>query len=134
MAVRITASQPITFETNTSLFRSCTFGLSIISFILSQAIPIFNYILALTGSLCFAPLTIILTGCLWLDMHKTWRNGTMLQRGAFYIHILIPLLGAFMCVGGTYAVIQQIITAYADGTVGKWSLCLLYGNLFSDIR
>jgi len=102
---------------------SCTFGLSILAFFLSQAIPIFNYILALTGSLCFAPLTIILTGFLWLNMNKSWKKGTALQRGAFYLHFLIPLLGTFMCVGGTYAVIQEIIDAYADGTVGGVFSC-----------
>ncbi len=33
----------------------------------------------------------------------------------------MPLIGAFIAVGGTYGVIQQIIDAYADGLIGKFS-------------
>lgn len=90
------------------------------SFILAEAIPIFNYIIALTGSLCFAPLQIALPGCLYLFQYRnTYKVGTAVQKTIYYTHFFLPLLGAFMCVGGTYGVVQSIIIAYADGTVGK---------------
>lgn len=38
---------------------SCTTILGSLAFILAEAIPIFNYLLALVGSLCFAPLAIV---------------------------------------------------------------------------
>ncbi|KAL4863819.1 hypothetical protein BDV12DRAFT_189415 [Aspergillus spectabilis] len=64
------------------LFRSlgswlaCTSSCSILAFILASAIPIFNYILAVAGSLCFAPLTISLPGLLWIyDNRQAWKGG-----------------------------------------------------------
>ncbi|RDW82857.1 hypothetical protein BP6252_03969 [Coleophoma cylindrospora] len=103
---------------------SCTFGLCAISFILAEAVPIFNYLLALTGSLCFAPLQIALPGCLYLFQYRnTYKAGTALQKTIYYAHFLLPLLGAFMCAGGTYGVVQSIIDAYANGTVGGVFSC-----------
>lgn len=103
---------------------SCTCGLSTISFVLAESIPIFNYLIALTGTVCFAPLAIILPGLFWLHDHKSWRSGTMGQKAAYYAHCFLPLLGAFFCVGGTYGTIQQIIDAYASGLIGRSSATL----------
>jgi hypothetical protein len=99
----------------------CTFGLCSISFILAEAVPIFNYLIALTGSICFAPLAIALPGFLWLNDHGHYKNGSMVQKMIYYAHWFLPVLGAFLCVGGTYAVVQQIIDAYADGLIGELS-------------
>lgn len=98
---------------------SCTFGLAAIAFILAEAVPIFNYLVALTGSICFAPLAIILPGFLWLNDFKHYRKGHAGQQAMYYAHWFLPLLGAFLCVGGTYGVVQTIINAYAAGTIGK---------------
>lgn len=102
-----------------SVWLSCTFGLSALAFILAEAIPIFNFLIALTGSICFAPLAIMLPGALWLYDHGHYKNGTMGQKAAYYAHWFLPVLGAFLCVGGTYGVVQSIINAYADGEIGK---------------
>jgi hypothetical protein len=97
----------------------CTTGLGAIGFILCEGIPIFSFIIALIGSVCFAPLAIMLPAYLWLyDFGQYWKGG-MLRRLQWLFHVLLILLGAFMCVGGTYSVIRQIIAAYADGTIGK---------------
>jgi hypothetical protein len=63
-------------------------------------------------------------------MNKEMSKGSAFQKAAFYLHFLIPLLGTFMCVGGTYAVIQEIINAFADGTIGELilELCLEKGT------
>jgi hypothetical protein len=100
----------------------CTFGLGAISFILAEAIPIFNYLLALTGSICFAPIGIALPGFLWLSDFKHYRTGSVRQRVEFWSHWFLPLLGAFLCVGGTYGVVQLIIDAYADNQIGELDL------------
>jgi hypothetical protein len=97
----------------------CTFGLAALAFILAEAIPIFNYLIALTGSLCFAPIAIILPGALWLYDHGHYKSGTALERAKYWAHWLLPVLGAFICVGGTYGVIQSIISAYANGEIGR---------------
>ncbi|CAK3889074.1 related to neutral amino acid permease [Lecanosticta acicola] len=101
----------------------CTFGLASLSFILAEAIPIFNYLLALTGSVCFAPLAISLPGWLWLHDHMEWRKGSIVQQIAFWFHVLLIPLGLFFLIGGTYGVIKEIIAAYADGEIGSAFSC-----------
>ncbi len=97
-------------------------------FILAEAIPVFNYLLALTGSICFAPIAISLPGWLWIHDHKPWMKGSALQQVAYWLHVALIPLGVFICVGGTYGVVELIIQAYATGLIGKSSLdCLLSG-------
>ena len=98
---------------------SCTFGLCAIAFILAEAIPIFNYLIAITGSLCFAPLAIMLPGYLWLYDHGHWRRGSVLKQVVYGLHALMIVLGAFVCVGGTYGVVMEIKLAYSLGLVGE---------------
>ncbi|KAE9380759.1 putative N amino acid transport system protein [Stipitochalara longipes BDJ] len=102
---------------------SCTCGLASISFILAEAVPIFNYLIALTGSVCFAPLAIALPGFLWLYDHGAYRKGDLGQKAMYYAHCFLPFLGAFLCVGGTYGVVQLIINAYADHEIGSAFSC-----------
>lgn len=98
---------------------SCTIGLGSLAWILAEAIPIFNYLIALTGSICFAPLAIALPGGLWLYDHGAYRSGSIGQKAMYWAHWLLPLIGAFLCVGGTYGVVKSIINAYATGVIGK---------------
>lgn len=102
---------------------SCTVSMAAISFILACAIPIFNYVLALVGSLCFAPLAISLPGWLWLYSHRDYWAGNLVRKLLFVFHILLVLLGLFMAVGGTYGVIVQINQAYADGQISSAFSC-----------
>jgi hypothetical protein len=97
---------------------ACTIVLGAISFILAEAIPIFNYLIALVGSLCFAPLAISLPGLLWLHDHGHYLKGSLVQKVKFVLHIGMVLLGIFFLVGATYGVIIQIKAAYAEGTIG----------------
>ena len=97
----------------------CTTGLASISFILAEAIPIFNYLLALTGSICFAPLAITLPGWLWLYDHWYWYRGNFYKKIAWIFHWFLVFLGFFLLGGGTYGTIQEIIDAYASGQIGK---------------
>ncbi|KAM3069658.1 hypothetical protein ACMFMG_010378 [Clarireedia jacksonii] len=101
----------------------CTFGLGLISFILAEAIPIFNYLIALTGSICFAPLAIALPAWLWLYDHTEARRGTIGMKAAYLGHASLILLATFLCVGGTYGVVESIIQAYADGQIGSAFSC-----------
>lgn len=93
--------------------------LAIIAFILSEAIPIFNYLIALTGSICFAPLAITLPGWLWLHDYNHYVKGNLWQKTQWMFHWFLILLGAFMCVGGTYGTVKQIVEAYASGIIGS---------------
>lgn len=97
---------------------ACTMFLGVISFILAEAIPIFNYLIALVGSLCFAPLAISLPGLLWLHDHGHYLKGSLVQKVKYHLHIGMVVLGIFFLVGATYGVSIQIKAAYADGTIG----------------
>ncbi|KAJ5947672.1 hypothetical protein N7466_000687 [Penicillium verhagenii] len=101
----------------------CTIGMAAISFILACAIPIFNYVLALVGSLCFAPLAISLPGWLWLYGHSEYRSGPILHKIMYVFHVFLIILGAFMAIGGTYGVIVQINEAYSDGQISAAFSC-----------
>ncbi|KAF7118491.1 hypothetical protein CNMCM5793_008017 [Aspergillus hiratsukae] len=102
---------------------SCTISLSAISFILASAIPIFTYVLALVGSLCYAPLAICLPGWLWLYSHEHYRRGSVARLVIYGLHVGMILLGVFMTVGGTYGVVVQIIEAYRDGQIDQAFSC-----------
>jgi hypothetical protein len=99
----------------------CTSGLGAIAFILAQAIPIFNYLLSLTGSLCFAPIALSLPGWLWCYDHMAWRRGRFWERVVFWITAAMIPLGVFVCVGGTYGVVVQIKDAYGSGRIGEFA-------------
>ncbi|KAJ5863879.1 uncharacterized protein N7529_005795 [Penicillium soppii] len=102
---------------------SCTILLGAISFILAEAIPIFNYLIALVGSVCFAPLAMCLPGFLWLHSNGHYRKGTLVQKVIYLLHWGMVLLGVFFLVGATYGVVIQIIDAYATGAIGSAFSC-----------
>ena len=98
---------------------ACTSSLGIISFLIASGVPIFNHILSLSGSFGFCPLTIILPAVLYIWDHGKYRSGTYVEKAKYYFHWLMALLGAFTCVGGTYAVITGIVEAYANGDIQR---------------
>lgn len=102
-----------------------TFGLCGISFILAEAIPIFNYLIAITGSVCFAPLALMLPGYLWIHDHKDWMRGSFLKKVVFVLHVGLVVLGTFLLVGGTYGIVKLIQEAYASGLIGKLTTYML---------
>lgn len=102
---------------------SCTCSCSVFAFVLASAIPIFTYVLALVGSICFAPLTISLPGLLWVyDNKNSWKDGPC-RKAIFIFHIFLVILGVFMTAGGTYSVVSQIRNAYADGKIDAAFSC-----------
>lgn len=102
-----------------STWLGCTCGLCAVAWVLASAIPIFNYLISLTGSICFAPLALMIPAYLWMWDHKEYRTGSMWQKTVYCLHALQILLGAFLCIGGTYGVIVEIIGAYDTGAIGK---------------
>lgn len=109
--------------THWSVWFSCTFALAAAGFLLGSGVPIFGYLLAMTGSLCFAPLSLMLPGYLWVYDHQQYRTGRVLNRVVYWLHWLLILLGLFLTVGGTYGVIREIIAAYASGQIDKAFSC-----------
>ncbi|KAI3543600.1 transmembrane amino acid transporter [Colletotrichum abscissum] len=107
-----------------SVWLACTLGMSVVSFLLASGIPIFNYLLALAGSLTFAPLALGLPGYLWIFDHPHYRQGNWWQAMVYWLNWLMILLAVFLTIGGTYGVVQNIIDAYADGLIGGAFSCV----------
>lgn len=101
----------------------CTISISVVAFLLASAIPIFNYIIGLVGSICFSLLALSLPGCLWLYSHGHWRKGNALEKVVYLLHILLVVIGAFMAVAGTYGTVMQIKEAYASGMIPSAFSC-----------
>jgi len=112
---------------------SCTFGLCTLSFILAEAIPIFNYLLSLTSSICYAPLALMIPATFWLSDYRAWGpwykgadaggvdgGKRWVRLMAWWFHVAMFGLGVFMCVAGTYSTIKLIIEAYAAGQIGEF--------------
>jgi len=102
---------------------SCSIGLTAIAFVIAEGIPIFNQILSLAGSFAAAPLTICLPGYLYLHDYTAYRKGTLIQQSKYWFHWLIIAIGAFLCIGGTYGVIQSIVDDYASGNISSAFSC-----------
>lgn len=71
-----------------------------VAFVFAGAVPVFNYLLALLACLCFAPMSIIMPALFWMADNKEYRTGTSKQKWSYFAHVLILILGTFMCVGG----------------------------------
>jgi hypothetical protein len=79
----------------------CSISLGVVAFILAEAIAIFNYLIALTGSICFAPMAISIPGILWLYDFSSYRKGSLWQKAQYGFHCFLVVLGLFICIGGT---------------------------------
>ncbi|OTB08997.1 hypothetical protein M426DRAFT_50894 [Hypoxylon sp. CI-4A] len=101
----------------------CSIGLGAVAFILAESIAIFNYLLSLVGSVCFAPMAISIPGVLWLYDFWHYRSGSPWQRVLYYFHWFLIILGVFMAVGGTYSTVLAIRGAYASGLIGSAFSC-----------
>ncbi|KAK9791687.1 putative Transmembrane amino acid transporter [Seiridium cardinale] len=106
-----------------SVWLSCTFAMSAVAFLIASGIPIFNYLLALAGSLTFAPLALGLPGYLWVYDNQHYRKGSWWQVLVYYLNWLMILLSVFLMIGGTYGVVQNIIDAYARGEIDQAFSC-----------
>lgn len=101
----------------------CTVGISIAAFLIASGIPIFSYIIALAGSVCFAPTAMMLPGYLWMFDHGAYRKGSLREKTLYWSHVAVVLIGAFISVGGTYGVVVQVIDAYRTGSIDRAFSC-----------
>jgi hypothetical protein len=76
-------------------------GFGFLSFIIAEAIPVFNYILALAGSVCFAPMSLIFPALLWMyDLGPKHMKSGVSGKAWYAFHVLILAVGAFTTVAG----------------------------------
>jgi hypothetical protein len=95
---------------------AAVWGLAALGFVFSEGIPVFSWMGAISGAVCFSPLFIILPSYCWIYGYGEYRTGTMGQKVFYWFHWLLFTLGVFMCIGGVYAISDQIHTACATST------------------
>ncbi|KAK7064450.1 putative acyltransferase CST26 [Favolaschia claudopus] len=99
-----------------------------VAFILAIAVPIFSYLIGIAASLFASWYTYGIAGFFWFHDSYHFRGGWVAVRkrpaqaalAAFTI-----LLGAFVCVAGTYVSIKLIVDAYEENLIHTLQLCLL---------
>lgn len=107
----------------------CVFGFSVISFVIAEGVPIFNYLLALLGSIVDGPVMIMFPAYLWLYDHWDYfgQFQSLTKKVLYVIHWIMLIGGAFITVSGTYAVCLEIKQAYDTGEIGKQDYTGLLG-------
>jgi hypothetical protein len=76
-------------------------GFGFLAFIFASAIPVFNYILALAGSVCFAPMSLVFPPLMWFyDFGSDAMRGSAKQKALCALNAAIVLVGVFLTVGG----------------------------------
>ncbi|KAH9815333.1 n amino acid transport system protein [Teratosphaeria destructans] len=78
----------------------CHMFFGIAAFIITEAIPVFNYVLSRAGSLCFAPMSLIVPASLYMWEFAEDRKGSIGQETLYGLHVLIAAVGLFLVVGG----------------------------------
>ncbi|KAF4548379.1 Transmembrane amino acid transporter-like protein 12 [Elsinoe fawcettii] len=102
---------------------ACNLLLGAVAFVIAGGVPIFNYVLSLAACIGNAPLTTVLPAYLYTWDYSKYRTGSPFQQTKYWLHWLMFAIGMFLTVGGTYGVVQGIIDAYRDGTIGSAFSC-----------
>lgn len=72
-----------------------------LAFVFAEAIPVFNYMLSLAGSICFAPMSLIFPAWMWFhDLGALARGDGLKGKAMIVIHAMIVAVGVFLTVGG----------------------------------
>ncbi|KAI1857905.1 hypothetical protein JX265_010935 [Neoarthrinium moseri] len=100
-----------------------TIGITVLSFLIAEAIPFFSYLLGLIASFCCAPTCLIIPALMGLYMDKGNHALNWKKKAVFVLHWFTVVLGSFLLVAGTYTTLQSIIDAYNTGAVGGAFTC-----------
>jgi hypothetical protein len=68
---------------------AAVWGLAALGFVFSEGIPVFSWMGAISGAVCFSPLSIILPSYCWIYDHGEYRTGTMDQKVFYWFHWLL---------------------------------------------
>lgn len=88
--------------THWSTWLAINLALGAASFIVAEAVPILNYLLGLVAAICQAPFSLIFPGILYIYDCKGYRSGNVFQKIKYALHVLLILLGIYLCITGMY--------------------------------
>ncbi|KAF5675569.1 neutral amino acid permease [Fusarium denticulatum] len=102
----------------------CTFGITVVAYVIASGIPIFGGLVSLIGALLATSLSFQPMGCMWL--YDNWERGKQDRSISWFIGVLwsvtIIVLGTFLTTAGTYASVVDIIASYkVSGGSAAWS-------------
>lgn len=110
---------------------SCTFGVTVVAYIICSAVPNFGSLISLVGSLLATFMSMQPLGAMWLyDNLKRPTKGTGWTVGVAWSCFVI-IIGTFIMVAGSYSAIDGIIADYNSGSSGAWS-CADNSNSVAD--
>jgi hypothetical protein len=98
--------------------------ITVIAWVVAEAIPFFNALLGLISSLFISGFTFYFPALFWFQLikegkwYRGWRNITLSIVNALVFCIGLAVLGC-----GTYASVQDIMNGYRDGTVRASFTC-----------
>lgn len=94
----------------------CTFGTTLIAYIIASAIPVFSDLVSLVGALLGTPMCFQPMAGMWL--YDNWSKGKAKDQRSIQWMLMVAwcafilLLGTFLMIGGTYGSIVTIIKSY----------------------
>ncbi|KAF9240158.1 hypothetical protein DTO013E5_8274 [Penicillium roqueforti] len=98
-------------------------GLWILSWIIAEAIPVFNDVLGLASSLFASWFSFGLPGLFWLYLNRTCWYMTWRQRALFGFNLFLVFLGFVICIVGLYSSIRSIFNNLREGVGGGSFSC-----------
>lgn len=97
--------------------------ITIVGWVISEAIPIFNDLVALISSLLNSGFALYFPAMMWFRLLREgrWNSPKNLVLAGW--NLIVMGFGFFLLVGGTYAVVENIISQYKSGAIGSPFTC-----------
>ncbi|KAJ2997326.1 hypothetical protein NUW58_g683 [Xylaria curta] len=88
---------------------SCTAGITIIAYVVANAVPVFGGLVSLIGALFGTIMTFQPMGCMWLydNWHRKDEGRTLRWYATASWSVLVIVLGTFLTIAGTYGSIHR---------------------------
>ncbi|GKT87429.1 amino acid transporter [Colletotrichum tofieldiae] len=96
------------------IWLGCTFGITVIAYIIASSIPVFDGLVSLVGALFGTLLSFQPMGCMWLYDH--WTEGKLEKRPRWIamvcFSVFVVVSGFFLMIAGAYGSIVGILESY----------------------
>lgn len=98
--------------------------ITVVAWVVGEAIPFFNALLGVIASLFISGFTIYFPAIFWFTLLKegSW-NSSWKNISYSILNVVVILIGLVFLVGGTYASVIDIVNGFSEGTVGQPFAC-----------
>ncbi|KAI4229832.1 MAG: hypothetical protein L6R40_008042 [Gallowayella cf. fulva] len=99
-------------------------GLTLIAWVIAEAIPFFNALLGLISSLFISGFTFYFPALFWFSLIKEGKwNANAKNIVLSVVNVVVLCIGLVVLVGGAYASVEDILESYKTGSVGGSFAC-----------